>query len=59
MILVTKPAKDGSQISAESSDNAEWPMLGSTRTLAEKVYGVVRDRILSSELAPRTHVFSG
>ena len=34
----------------------QWPVLGSNETLAEKVYGVVRDRILSSDLGPRTHV---
>lgn len=33
-------------------ENPDWPVLGSQRTLAEKVYQVVRDRILSSELAP-------
>jgi DNA-binding GntR family transcriptional regulator len=33
-----------------------WPVIGSGQTLAEKVYEVVRDRILANALAPRTYV---
>lgn len=36
--------------------DSDWPTLGSGRTLAQAVYEVVRDRILSGELAPRSFV---
>lgn len=42
--------------SSVQDGNPQWPVLGSNQTLSAKVYGVVRDRILSSELGPRTYV---
>src|SRR4051812_6016019 len=33
-----------------------WPVIGSSQTLAQRVYEAVRDRILGNELAPRANV---
>jgi DNA-binding GntR family transcriptional regulator len=59
--LVAKPVTTrsvaSSKIAPDQGDIPDWPVLGSQRTLAERVYQVVRDRILNSDLAaPGVHV---
>ena len=61
MPLVTKPASKTliapTKGITDTAEVPDWPVLGSQRTLAEKVYQVVRDRILNSDLAaPGVHV---
>src|SRR2546421_1926122 len=41
---------------AASKQHQTWPVLGSGRTLAQRVYEVVRDRILANALSPRAYV---
>lgn len=49
------PTRSTGRLSGQDTGN-RWPVIGSSETLAEKVYSVVRDRILASDLGPRTHV---
>jgi DNA-binding GntR family transcriptional regulator len=41
---------------APARSDQRWPVIGSSRTLAQRVYEVMRDRILANELTPLEYV---
>ena len=52
-MATTPPARDNAD---HTPNRADWPVIGSTRTLAQRVYEVMRDRILANELTPLAYV---
>jgi DNA-binding GntR family transcriptional regulator len=49
------PPRNGSDAASTKTDQP-WPVIGSSRTLAQRVYEVMRDRILANELSPLAYV---
>jgi DNA-binding GntR family transcriptional regulator len=49
------PGRDNADDGPARIDH-RWPVIGSSRTLAQRVYEVMRDRILANELTPRAYV---
>lgn len=50
------PARIPAAAAAAPSGAAAWPVIGSSQTLSQRVYEVVRDRILGDALPVRTYV---
>ena len=49
------PVRQKADETAPSADN-RWPVIGSSQTLAQRVYEAMRDRILANELTPLAYV---
>jgi DNA-binding GntR family transcriptional regulator len=49
------PPRTGRNAAPAKADQP-WPVIGSSRTLAQRVYEVMRDRILANELSPLAYV---